>query len=145
MKTKRVVGGWAVVLVSFACGTEPAADVSGQWDYSESIENAGGSIACDGVGDLLLDLAGGSTRVTGQRAQTVTCTGAPAGFDGVVGGVHTLANGELSGSGISFEANLCEYEGTLNAAADQLSGTVSCAFPVQGQPETFTGTWAATR
>lgn len=145
MDRKCVVSLWVVLAFGSACATEPGADVSGQWDFSESVENASGTIACEGSGDLLLDLAGGSSRVTGQRAETVTCTGAPAGFEDVVGGVRAITNGELSGNELSFEANLCEYEGTLSAAADQLTGTLSCEFPVQGQVEPFTGTWTATR
>lgn len=145
MCKKCVVRLCVALAMVTACGTEPVADISGQWDFSELIENASGSITCDGLGDLLLDLAGGSNRVTGQRALTTTCTGAPAGFEDTVGGVRSITNGELSGQELSFEANLCEYEGTLDEAATQLSGTVTCEFSVDGQLEAFSGTWTAFR
>jgi len=141
------VGKLILLTLVFACTDAPAGDVSGLWDVSESLSSQTG-ISCTMTGEFLLSQSSNSGNFSGQLSRPVDnidCTNAPETFLNRLSGVHNTLNGMLSGSRVTFDLVLCEYDGTL--AEPAMSGTMECEEDPNQTGETviFTGTWQATR
>jgi hypothetical protein len=137
----RLLFGIGLSAFSAACATAPATDVSGTWDWQETISTASG-LACEATGQLLLAQFADNNRFTGQRSRMGTCTGAPTGF--TVDGGQGLIGAQLVGSDVSFEIDFCNYVGVLTGS-DEMNGTVVCPDGVGQVQEAIEGTWSASR
>jgi hypothetical protein len=142
--------GWvpALLLVVWACGTEPNPEVGGTWSLTSSF--AGGDFAC--AVEALLTLTSDGADLTGTLVEEqATCTSAGEPI-AVVTESHPIV-GELDGDEISFTAQ--EGEGGGGCAIVVFDGRVDDS-TMSGQLETrpvfcqgtfvqMQGTWQAER
>lgn len=129
------------IAAAFACVADPIGSVAGQWSLTESLNSQSG-ISCELTGELLLGANSDGSLFTGLRTISAqTCTGAPEGFNLIRG--SSVFRGEVSGNRVTFMADVCSFEGTLNG--DTMNGTSSCPDGLSGQLTEFAGTWRADR
>ena len=124
-----------------ATGSNPAADISGNWTWDETLSDQPNQIDCADQGTFTITQTGST--FTGSIDQTGSCT-TPAGPVDLTG-TRPMNGGQVSGANVSFQeaaANPCLYQGTLLGDPPlSASGTVSCV----GQGLNLTGTWSMTR
>jgi hypothetical protein len=136
---------WILLFVAptFACTTEPGADLSGLWDFTEERSTSTG-VTCNLSGEWFLDQAATGNRFSGQLPRDAECTGdILEDWVNTLNGTEIVINGQISGLDVTFEMDFCEYEGTVNEP--QVSGTLTCDLTILGESVAFTGTWQATR
>ena len=140
MTGSRIISFICISLVS--CGTtEPALDITGLWDFTETVMSD--TISCEATGGLVLSQFNNSPRLAGERTLNAqSCTEAPEGFALLPSA--TVLNAELQGSAITMELDFCFYEGTVETAT-VMSGTISCLNGLAQQTTPFSGTWQASR
>lgn len=128
--------------VAVACSTEPSGDVAGSWTLDAMIASQTG-ISCALEGELLIGAGDDLSRFIGSFiVRTQDCSNTtPAGF--ILTGNDPIFNGRVRGSEVTFEANLCKFEGEI--VGDTMSGTWICPDGTSGQVVELTGTWSANR
>jgi hypothetical protein len=143
--------GWvpALLLVVWACGTEPKPEVGGTWSLTSSF--AGGDFAC--TVEALLTLTTDRADLMGTLVEDqATCTSAGEPIE-VVTQSHAIT-GELDGGEVSFRTLV--GEGSGDCATMVFEGRASGESTMSGQLETRSifcqgtfvqmhGTWQAER
>jgi hypothetical protein len=137
------------VALAIACGGDPNAEISGQWDWAATFTSQAEGVTCITAGSLLLSQSSGGSRVTGLRSNSeVECEGGPDSIEDALRLGAPVNNGEVHGNVISMEINFCEFDGTImldTPAGDVMSGTLGCQDGLATQTGVFTGTWEASR
>ena len=102
-------------------------------------------VTCNLSGEWFLDQSANGNRFSGQLPRHADCTGdINDEWVNSINRTYIVMNGQISGLDVTFEMDLCEYEGTVNEP--QVSGTLTCDdLTILGEPIAFTGTWQATR
>jgi hypothetical protein len=131
----------AVCLVS--CGddtpTQPAADLSGSWRYSQVVQ--GGGTYCGDGGQVTITQSG--ARLSGTLSGRGGCENASVAVDYLRR--DALSGGGISGTAVRFEAGACRYEGTaVGDPVTQAGGSVTCA-NLASTGVTTTGSWELLR
>ena len=129
-----------------ACGSAfepvgPSSDpepvnLSGPWSYSQSYRNYQLPMGCEDQGHMNVQQDG--TGLGGSYTHTGTCGGPDFSFAHPDAGV---LDGELAERTVNFVAGPCRYTGTVDAAADSISGSVTCSL----ESFDFRGEWTAER
>ena len=141
---KRVVAGCVAVTIILACtddgGPAASADVAGDWNFIEMLQEFEFGIVCDDTGTFSF-VQNGST-VSGTYSQTGACRGAGS-VDNAASG--NIVDGSVVGNNVMFRLTACTYEGTVNSEAGVITGGVSCELADSVPVLTFTGNWSASR
>jgi hypothetical protein len=112
--------------------------LSGQWRYSEQIQQPSNGMTCDDTGTILLQ--GGA----GSYEQTGTCMLNGQRIDNP--GRGALTNVSVDGTTVRFRMETCDYAGTLvRSSPPRIEGTLYCLTPSEGTTIEARGTWAAER
>jgi hypothetical protein len=137
------------VALAVACGSDPNAQISGEWDWSATFTSEVLGVTCVTAGSLLLSQSSGGSTVSGLRSNTdVACEGGPDNLEEALGQPAQVINSEVNGTSITMEIDFCDFDGTImldTPAGDVMSGTLVCQEGIPLQPEVFTGTWEASR
>jgi hypothetical protein len=136
----------APFLVTAGCssGTESnLADVSGNWSFTETLEDRLHGYSCIDTGTYQIHQVG--DRFDGKYAQHGVCNTPQGPVDNTDSG--TVDAGRVIGRTIRFMVTAsCEYEGTASGMpATALAGRGICVLHDVNRTINFSGNWQATR
>ncbi len=84
---------------------------------------------------------------TGRGEQSGLCTREDGDYVGplATGIPYDISDGLQDGDRVSFQTDLCTYEGTLSREDERIEGTARCAYTEGGVDFVWTGGWVANR
>jgi len=97
------------------------------------------------TGYFFFDQEGNSFAGTGQ--QTGLCQGPLGDYVGplATGLAFDITNGFQRGRNVSFQTDVCTYQGVMTADGSHIDGTARCEYTDQGVRFVWTGDWLANR
>ena len=134
-----------------ACSSREAATSPSQFSMA-GIWNQGARLADTTLkqthihtGYFFFDQEGGSFAGTGQ--QSGFCHSETGDYVGplATGLNYDITQGVQHGRNVSFQTDLCSYEGVMTADGAHINGTARCEYTDQGLHFVWTGDWLANR
>jgi hypothetical protein len=129
------------------CGgnTEPdALSMTGTWRQSGDLRDQTNGDSHIHLGTFTLTQSGAGFSGTGQ--QSGICSAHAVQYTGPLADPTPFAvtNGLLSGRKVTFERDICRYQGTFEAGRNnRITGTATCTYVRNGVTYNFTGQWQA--
>lgn len=140
----RLLLGAACVLAACKAGTEAnLVDITGEWAFTELLEDRLHGFSCADTGVYRITQAG--DRFEGFYIQRGACRTPTGIVDNSDAGL--LSGGRVVGHTVRFMVTAnCDYEGSADGRpAGMLAGRGVCVLQDVNRTLNFTGTWQATR
>ncbi|HLB35331.1 MAG TPA: hypothetical protein VJL31_02040 [Gemmatimonadales bacterium] len=119
---------FAVPGCSRTVAPEDLPDISGAWNYAETLLAERGTVACNIVGTLAFVQEGEA--LVGSYSRSITCSGTKGLTSRVESG--QIPSGRVSETGVEFRLAGCDYRGTFTdehaagTSPERITGTTLC-------------------